>query len=75
MLRLARETGGSFFEVSKKRPIDEIFAVIEQELRSEYSFGFVSDQPVRNSEFRTLQLTVKSKDLAVHARDRYWARR
>ena len=75
LLRLARETGGSFFEVSKKRPIDEIFAVIEQELRSEYSFGFVSDQPVRNSEFRTLQLTVKSKDLAVHARDRYWARR
>jgi VWFA-related protein len=73
--RLAKQTGGSFFEVTKKRSIDDIFGVIEQELRSEYSLGFVSDTPVRNSEFRTLQLTTKQKDLIVHARDKYWARR
>ena len=75
LLRLAKQTGGSFFEVTKKQSIDQIVGVIEQELRSEYSFGFVSDQPVRNSEFRTLQLTVKQKDLVVHARDKYWAQR
>lgn len=75
MERLAKETGGSFFEVSKKLNIGQIYGVIEQELRSQYNLGFVSDQPVRISEFRALQLTAKRKDLIVEARDRYWAQR
>jgi VWFA-related protein len=75
MQRLAKETGGSFFEVSKKLSIDQIYGIIEQELRSQYSLGFISDQPVRVSEFRMLQLTAKRKDLIVQARDRYWAQR
>lgn len=75
MMRLAKETGGSFFEVSKKQDIQQIYGIIEQELRSQYDLGFVSDQPVRVSEFRTLQLGVKRKGLVVQARDRYWARR
>ncbi len=61
MERLAKETGGSFFEVSKKQSIGQIYGIIEQELRSQYNLGFVSDQPVRVSEFRTLQLTAKRK--------------
>lgn len=75
MERLAKETGGSYFEVSKRQSIGEIFGIIEQELRSQYNLGFVSDQPVRISEFRTLHLTAKRKDLVVEARDRYWAQR
>jgi VWFA-related protein len=75
MQRLAKETGGSFFEVSKKQSIGQIYGIIEQELRSQYNLGFVSDQPVRVSEFRSLQLTVNRKDLMVQARDRYWAQR
>ncbi len=75
MQRLAKETGGSFFEVSKKHRIDEIYGIIEQELRSQYNLGFVSDQPVRVSEFRKLQLTTNRQDLVVEARDRYWAQR
>ena len=75
MMRLAKETGGSFFEVSKKLNIRQIYGIIEQELRSQYNLGFVSDQPVRVSEFRSLQLTTGRKDLIVQARDRYWAQR
>jgi VWFA-related protein len=75
MMRLAKETGGSFFEVSKKLNIRQIYGIIEQELRSQYNLGFVSDQPVRVSEFRVLQLTTSRKDLIVQARDRYWAQR
>jgi VWFA-related protein len=75
MERLAKETGGGFFVVSKKQPIGEIYGVIEQELRSQYNLGFVSDQPVRVSEFRRLQLTASRKDLVVEARDKYWAQR
>ncbi len=75
MERLAKETGGSFFAVSKKQTIGQIYGIIEQELRSQYNLGFVSDQPVRVSEFRKLQLTANRKDLVVEARDKYWAQR
>jgi VWFA-related protein len=75
MQRLAKETGGRFFEVSKKLSIGEIYGAIEQELRSQYNLGFVSDQPVRVSEFRKLQLSTTRKDLVVEARERYWAKR
>ena len=75
LTRMSRNTGGGFFEVSKKQTIDQIFGLIEQELRSQYNLGYVSDVPVRISEFRKIQLTVKSKGLTVQTRDRYWAQR
>ncbi len=73
--RLSRETGGGFFEVSKKRTIEQIFAELEEELRTQYSLGYVSDVPVRISEFRKLQVAVDKKGLGVQARTKYWARR
>ena len=73
--RMSRETGGGFFEVTKKQSIDQIFDVIQDELRGQYSLGYVSDEPVRISGFRKLQLTTKAKGLTVQARDRYWAQR
>ncbi|MDQ1471668.1 MAG: hypothetical protein QOJ99_3148 [Bryobacterales bacterium] len=73
--RMSRETGGGFFEVTKKQSIDQIFEVIQAELRGQYSLGYTSDLPVRISEFRKLQLAVKQKGLVVQARDRYWAQR
>lgn len=71
--RLAKETGGGFFEVSKKQSIGDIFEAIQEELRSEYSLGFVSDRPVTRSGFRSLRVVTKQKGLAVQARDRYYA--
>jgi VWFA-related protein len=73
--RMAHETGGGFFEVSKKLSIEQVFDQIQDELRSQYNLGYVSDVPVEISEFRKLQLTVKQKGLVVQARDRYWAKR
>jgi len=73
--RMSRETGGGFFEVAKKRPIDRIYDVIEDELRGQFNLGYVSDVPVRISEFRKLQVATREKGLTVQARDRYWAQR
>ncbi len=73
MQRLAKETGGGYFEVSKKLSIDQVFALIQEDLRSQYSIGFVSDRPTAISEFRKVQLTVKRQALVVQSRDRYWA--
>lgn len=71
--RLAKETGGGYFEVSKARTLGDIFTAIQEELRSEYSLGFVSDRPVTKSGFRSLRVVVNRKDLIVQARDRYYA--
>jgi VWFA-related protein len=73
--RMSEETGGGFFEVSKKQTVDRIFGIVEEELRNQYSLGYVSDKPVGISEFRTIQLTALQKGLAVQARRQYWAQR
>ncbi|MDE3197235.1 MAG: VWA domain-containing protein [Acidobacteriota bacterium] len=73
--RMSHETGGGYFEVSKKFTIDQVFAAIQDELRSQYNLGYVSDVPVRISEFRKLAVAVKEAGYTVQARDRYWAQR
>ena len=74
-MRLSKETGGGFFEVSKKLGIEQIFDLIQEELRSQFSIGYVSDEPVRISEFRKIQLIAKPKGLLTRTREKYWAQR
>ncbi len=72
--RLAKETGGEVYEVSKKESLDDIFGLIQDELRSQYSLGYVSDRPAMETELRHIQLTSVRPGLTVRARDRYWAK-
>lgn len=74
-MRLSKETGGGLFEVSKKHSLEQIFDQIQEELRSQYSLGYVSDEPVRISEFRSIELAARQKGLVVQARAKYWAQR
>ena len=73
--RMSEDSGGSFFEVSKKQTVDNMFDILEEELRNQYSIGYGSDTPVTLSEFRGIKLTAKQKGLQVQARKRYWAQR
>jgi VWFA-related protein len=73
--RLSNESGGSFYEVSKKLTVDRIFEILQEELRTQYNLGYVSDKPVTVSEFRAIQLTARQKGLLVQARPKYWAQR
>jgi VWFA-related protein len=73
--RMSEETGGSCFEVSKKLSVDQVFEILQQELRTQYNLGYVSDQPATVSGFREIQVAVNRKGLTVQARRRYWASR
>ncbi len=73
MERMAAETGGAYFAVSKKLSIDQIFDRIQTELRSQYNLGYVSDKSVDIPEFRKLQVKVDEKGFNVQTRTRYWA--
>ena len=70
---LSQETGGSYLEVNKKRPIGEVFAQIQDELRCQYSIGYVSSDPVRMATFRRIEVTTGRPGATVQARSKYWA--
>jgi VWFA-related protein len=69
--QMSRETGGGFFEVSRKLSIDQIYDRIEEELRSQYSLGFSPDRN-EGSGFRRIAVTVKPKNLIVQTRQGYY---
>jgi VWFA-related protein len=68
--RLSKETGGGFFEVSKKLTIEKIYDQIQQELRNQYSLGYTPDA---GTGYRKILLTVKRNGLIVQTREGYYA--
>jgi VWFA-related protein len=70
--RISKETGGSFFEVSKKETVDKIYDRIQEDLRNQYSLGYVSDQPATEARYRTISLTVNKKNLLAQTREGYY---
>jgi VWFA-related protein len=70
--QISRETGGGFFEVSKKESIDDIYKSIQEELRNQYSIGYVSDQGANGSSFRRITLTPRKSGVTVQAPEGYY---
>jgi VWFA-related protein len=73
--RISRETGGRFFEVSKKESVGEIYTSIVEELRTQYSMGYTPDKDSAASGYHHVTLAVKRKDLTVQTREGYYADR
>jgi VWFA-related protein len=70
--RISKETGGGYFEVTHKQPVDKIYERIQEELRNQYSLGYTSDQPNGEGGYRRISLTVGKKGLIVQTRDGYY---
>ncbi len=73
--RVSKETGGRFFEVTKKEPVGQIYDSIVEELRIQYSMGYTPDKDSAASGYHHVQLAVKRKDLTVQTREGYYADR
>ena len=71
--RMSKETGGRFFEVSKKEPISEIYKQIEDELRNQYNLGFTPDKANASPGYHKITLATNNKDLIVQTREGYYA--
>jgi VWFA-related protein len=74
MKRLADETGGGYFEVTAQRPIEKIYAEIEDDLRNQYSIGYTPAKAGKSGEYRKIKLTTRNKKLTVRTRDGYYAK-
>jgi VWFA-related protein len=70
--RLSKETGGRFFEVTKKQLVGDIYTSIGDELRTQYSLGFTPDKDAAGEGFHRVVLQVKKKDMDVQTRAGYY---
>lgn len=70
---LSDPTGGRMFDLASKTPLSEIFRTIEEELRSQYSLGFVPADTVRDGAFHKLQVRVRANGMRVRSRKGYYA--
>lgn len=73
--RISKETGGAFFEVTKKEPIDKIYEQIGQELRYQYNLGFSINNAAAGPGYHKITLTTTKKNATVQTRDGYYANR
>ncbi len=71
--RLAKETGGGFFEVSKKQPIEKTYDQIQEELRNQYSLGYSPERTESGPGYREIHLVANQKGLVVQTRDGYFS--
>ncbi len=71
--RISEETGGRIFRVSRKWPLERIFAEIQAEMRSQYSLGYTPTNSVRDGSFRRIRIKTVRKGLKVQARRGYYA--
>lgn len=72
--RMARETGGVSYEVSKQQTIEQIYARIEADLRSQYSIGYSPGTADPDGTYHRIQLRTTNRDWIVDARNGYFSR-
>lgn len=73
--RMAHETGGRMFEVSKKQPVADIYAEIGKELRSQYRLGYTPDQDAAADGYHKIDLAFTSPDkkkFTIQTREGYY---
>jgi VWFA-related protein len=72
MRRLAEETGGRYFEVSKNKSISQIYREIEDEMRNHYTIAYTSDRRDGSKGYRKISLTLADKNLTARTRPGYY---
>ena len=70
--QISRETGGRFFEVSKKRTLDKVYDEIDEDLRHQYSIGYSPDRTEAAKTYHRIRLTTRQKGLTVQTREGYY---
>lgn len=74
MKKMSEETGGRLFNVGR-RGLEEVFREIQEEIRSQYSIGYVPANVNRDGAFRKVEIRTKNKDMKVQARKGYFAQK
>jgi VWFA-related protein len=71
--RLADQTGGHVFRVDRKHSLQDAFAQIQEEMRSQYAVGYEPANQAQDGSFRRIEIRTHDKDMKVQARKGYFA--
>jgi VWFA-related protein len=71
--QISKETGGGFFEISKKEPISQIFGTIQEDVRHQYRIAYSPERSGDWSGYHKVLLTIRQKDFTVRAREGFYA--
>jgi len=71
--KFSEETGGTTFSISRENSFQKIFDQIADELRSQYSIGYVSTNTAKDGKYRQIKVVVRGSGLTVKARKGYYA--
>jgi Ca-activated chloride channel family protein len=74
MLRkLARDTGGRVLYPNSFGQLDDIYEEVDEELRNQYTIGYISNNPVNDGSYRQIEVRVNAPGASVSARPGYYA--
>ena len=71
--KLAYETGGRVLYPNSFGQLDNIYAEVDEELRNQYTLGYISTNKLKDGTYRRIQVAVASPDAVASARPGYYA--
>jgi Ca-activated chloride channel family protein len=71
--KFSDETGGATFFVDRANSFKKVFDQIAQELRSQYSLGYMSTNQNKDGKFRQIKIVPRDSNYVVRARKGYYA--
>jgi hypothetical protein len=67
-----KNTGGEFYAEYRQRGIETSFARIAEEVRTQYTVGYYSSEPLINPKFRPIEVVVLRPHLTVISKKGYY---
>jgi VWFA-related protein len=71
--KLTDETGGRMIVVRNEKNLEQAFDQISEELRSQYTIGYVPMNKARDGGYRKIKVDMKTKDYSALTRRGYYA--
>lgn len=71
--QLAYETGGRVLYPNSFGQLDNIYAQVDEELRNQYTVGYISTNAVKDGSYRHIDVRVDAPNAMVSARPGYYA--
>jgi VWFA-related protein len=71
--KLSYETGGRVLYPTNFGQLDNIYAQVDEELRNQYTLGYLSTNTAKDGTYRRIEVGVNAPDAVVSARPGYYA--
>jgi VWFA-related protein len=68
----AKQTGGNFDGEIRQKGIEESFAKIAEEVRTQYTIGYYTHEPFIDGKYRSVEVKVMRPNLTVISKPGYW---